>query len=129
MILIPIAIWIAVRWALFVPVIEVERRSAREALRRSADLVRGRWIRVASLVGLGVGIAFAAGPLIGSILIFVSESSLALLNLIAGLVYAFALPFIALVTSYVYFDARTREELEPRDVPDELPAEISLDTA
>ncbi|HET9287912.1 MAG TPA: glycerophosphoryl diester phosphodiesterase membrane domain-containing protein [Gaiella sp.] len=129
LILIPIAIWIAVRWALFVPVIEVERRSAREALRRSADLVRGRWIRVASLVGLGVGIAFAAGPLIGSILIFVSESSLALLNLIAGLVYAFALPFIALVTSYVYFDARTREELEPREVPDELPAEISLDTA
>jgi Membrane domain of glycerophosphoryl diester phosphodiesterase len=128
-ILIPIAIWVAVRWALFVPVIEVERRSAREALRRSADLVRGRWIRVASLVGLGVGIALAAGPLIGSILIFVSESSLAFLNLIAGLVYAFALPFVALVTSYVYFDARTREELEPRDARDELPAEISLDTA
>jgi Membrane domain of glycerophosphoryl diester phosphodiesterase len=128
-ILIPIAIWMAVRWALFVPVIEVERSSAREALRRSADLVRGRWIRVASLVGLGVGIALAAGPLIGSILIFVSESSLAFLNLIAGIVYAFALPFVALVTSYVYFDARTREELEPRDARDELPAEISLDPA
>ena len=36
------------------------------------------------------------------------------------------MPFVALVTSYVYFDARTRLELEPVDDPDELPAEIQL---
>ena len=44
----------------------------------------------------------------------------------AGVVYALSMPFVALTTSYVYFDARTRVELEPEDQPDELPAEIAL---
>ena len=49
-----------------------------------------------------------------------------LLNIVAGLVYAAALPFVALVTAYVYFDARTRLELEPVVEHRELPAEIEL---
>ena len=51
---------------------------------------------------------------------------LALLNIVAGVVYVLALPFVALVTAYVYFDARVRGELEPVDTRDELPAEIEL---
>ena len=101
--------------------------AAFEALRRSGELVRGRWLRVGSLVGLGGLIALAAGPLVGALLIFVSNSSLALLNIVAGVVYAVALPFVALVTAYVYFDARARLELEPRDARTELPAEISVE--
>ena len=127
--LIPVALWVAVRWSLVAPVVELEDRPAYEALRRSGELVRGRWLRVGSLVGLGGLIALAAGPLIGALLIFVSSSSLALLNLVAGIVYAVALPFVAIVTAYVYFDARTRLELEPRDVRAELPAEISVEPA
>ena len=53
------------------------------------------------------------------------DAPLPLLNVVAALVYAVALPFVALTTSYVYFDARTRFELEARD-PDKLPAEIAL---
>ena len=126
-VLIPVAIWLVVRWCLLAPAVELEAPSARGALRRSTGLVRGRWIRVASLVGLGALIVLAAGPLLGALLIFVSNSSLALLNLVSGLVYAIALPFVALVTAYVYFDARTRLELEPVDTRDELPAEITVD--
>ena len=126
-ILIPVAIWLVVRWCLLAPAVELENPSAFGALRRSRELVRGRWIRVASLVGLGALVALVAGPLLGALLIFVSNSSLALLNLVAGLVYAIALPFVALVTAYVYFDARTRLELEPVDTRDELPAEITVD--
>ena len=125
-VLLPIAIWLIVRWSLLAPVVELEDRGALEALHRSAGLVRRRWLRVATLVGLGSLIALLAGPLVGALLIFVSNSSLALLNLVAGIVYAIALPFVALVTCYVYFDARVREELEPRDVRRELPAEISI---
>ena len=33
--------------------VELEERTGRGALRRSAELVRGRWLRVGSLVGLG----------------------------------------------------------------------------
>jgi hypothetical protein len=40
-------------------------------------------------------------------------------------VYAVAMPFVALTTAYVYFDARVGGELEERG-PAELPAEIEL---
>lgn len=127
--LIPVAVWLAVRWSLAVQVIELEGGSALGALRRSGELVRRRWLRVGSLVGLGGALAFIAGPLVGVLLIFVSSSPLALLNVVAGVVYAVALPFVALVTSYVYFDARVRLELEPVDERRELPAEIELGSA
>ena len=126
--LIPVAIWLAVRWALAAQVVELEGRSAIEALRRSGRLVRGRWLHVASLVGVGSALAIVAGPLLGALLILLTEAPLALLNLVAGVVYALAMPFVALTTAYVYFDARTREELEPADEPRELPAEIELRT-
>ncbi len=127
--LLPVAVWVAVRWSLLAPAIELEPLTARAGLRRSAALVRGRWLRVGTLVGLSAGIALAIGPLLGVLLIFASNAPLALLNVVAGLVYALALPFVALVTAYVYFDARARHELEREDVPDELPAEIALEPA
>ena len=71
-------------------------------------------------------IALLAGPLLGALLIFATDMPLALLNIVAGVVYVLALPFVALVTAYVYFDARVRGELEPVDTRDELPAEIEL---
>ena len=125
-ILIPVAIWLAIRWSLLAQVVELEGRSAAGALHRSSRLVQGRWLRVASLVGTGSLLVLGAGPLLGVLLIFVTDAPLALLNLFAGVVYALAMPFVALATSYVYFDARTRVELEPADEPGELPAEISL---
>jgi hypothetical protein len=124
--LLPVAIWIAVRWSLLAQVVELEDLPARRGLRRSAELVRGRWLRVASLVGAGAVLAFASGPFIGALLILVTNAPLPLLNVVAGIVYALAMPFVALTTSYVYFDARVREKLEPEHSPDVLPAEVDL---
>ena len=106
--LIPIAIWLAIRWALVAPVVELEDRRPFRSLRRSADLVRSRWIRVGSLVGVSAAIALLMGPLLGAVLIFLTDTPLAFLNIVAGVVYAIALPFVGLVTAYVYFDARAR---------------------
>ena len=125
--LIPIAVWLAIRWSLAAPVVVLEGLRPVRALRRSAELVSHRWIRVGSLVGLSAAIALISGPLIGAVLIFLTDAPLASLNVVAGVVYAIALPFVALVTTYVYFDARTRLELEPRERVSELPAEISLE--
>jgi hypothetical protein len=125
--LIPVAIWLAVRWCLAAPVVVLEERRAFPALRRSGGLVRSRWIRAGSLVGISAVTAIAAGPLVGAVLILLTEMPLALLNVVAGVVYALAMPFVALVTSYVYFDARTRLELEPVARLSELPAEIQLE--
>ncbi len=59
----------------------------------------------------------------------VTDAPLPLLNLVAGVVYALAMPFVALTTSYVYFDARARLELPGElDEPGVLPAEIELST-
>jgi hypothetical protein len=125
-VLIPVAIWLAIRWCLVAPVVELEDRRPFLSLRRSAELVRRRWIRVGSLVGVSAALALIAGPLLGAILIFVTEAPLALLNVFAGVVYALAMPYVALVTAYVYFDSRARLELEPVEDISELPAEISL---
>jgi hypothetical protein len=123
--LLPIAVWLAVRWALIAAVVELEGLSALGALRRSGRLVRRRWLKVASLTLVGGGIALAAGPLLGALLIFVTDAPLWVLNTVAGVVYAVAMPFVALTTAYLYFDARARDELAERE-PDQLPAEIEL---
>jgi hypothetical protein len=58
-------------------------------------------------------------------LIFVTDAPLALLNVVAGVVYALAMPFVALTTTYVYLDARVKVALAPRGEA-LLPAEIEL---
>ncbi|HST17313.1 MAG TPA: hypothetical protein VLK36_06565 [Gaiellaceae bacterium] len=125
-VLIPVAIWLTVRWLLLAQVVELEDVSAVDGLRRSWQLVRGHWLRVASLVGVGALITLAAGPLLGTLLIFLTNAPLSLLNVFAGIVYALAMPFVALTAAYVYFDVRARHELEPERAPEVLPAEISL---
>ena len=82
--LIPVAIWLAIRWCLLAPVATLEEDRARDVLRGSRDLVRRRWLRTASLVGLSAAIALLLGPLLGALLIFVVDAPLAVLNLVAG---------------------------------------------
>ena len=55
-----------------------------------------------------------------------TSAPLWLVNVVAGVVYAVTMPFVALTTAYVYFDARARDELEPATSADELPAEFQL---
>jgi hypothetical protein len=45
--LIPVAIWLAIRWCLLAPVVELEERGGRDAVRRKPELVRRRWWRTA----------------------------------------------------------------------------------
>jgi hypothetical protein len=123
--LLPVAIWLAGRWALLVPAAELEAGSALGALRRSGRLVRGRWLKVASLIVAGGAVVLVAGPLLGVVLILATAAPFWLVNVVAGIVYALTMPFVALTTAYVYFDARIRTELEG-EYPAQLPAEIEL---
>ena len=126
LLLLPIAIWLAVRWALLAPVIELEGASAFGALRRSGRLVRHGWLKVGWVVVAGGALALVAGPFLGALLILVSSVPLTLLNVISGLVYVLAMPFVALATVYVYFDMRVRDELAPERASGPLPAEIEF---
>ncbi len=123
--LLPVAVWLAGRWALIAPVTELEELSALAALRRSGALVRRRWLKVSSLIVAGGAIVVVAGPLLGVLLILGTDAPFWLVNVVAGVVYAVAMPFVALTTAYVYFDARVRGELEARG-PAVLPAETEL---
>jgi hypothetical protein len=127
-ILLPIAVALAVRWALIVPVAVLEDCSSTGALRRSGKLVGRRWLKVACLTLLSFGIVLLAGPVLGTLLVLVSDASLGLLNAIAGVVYAVLLPFVALTTAYVYFDARVRRGLDAASTrePEVLEAEGEL---
>jgi hypothetical protein len=125
-VLTPLAVWLVVRWALVAQVVELEGRRAVDAVHRSAELVRGQWWRVASIVGVGAGVAIVAGPFVGALLILLTDWPLTVQNLIAGITYALVMPFVALATSYVYFDLRVRHELADDTRPAVLPAEIDL---
>jgi len=123
--LIPVAVWLAGRWALVAPSVELERLGAPAGLRRSRLLVRGAWLKVASLIVVGAALAFALGPVIGALLILATSAPFWLVNVIAGLIYTVTMPLVAVTTTYVYFDRRVTDELvEP--VGAELPAEIEL---
>jgi hypothetical protein len=123
--LLPIAIWLVVRWALLPAVAELEDRSALGTLRRSAALVRRQWLKAGTLVAAAAFLAVVAGPLLGALLILLVDAPFELVNVVAGLVYVVAMPFVGITTAYVYYDTLVRERLD-ETVPaaDELPAEI-----
>jgi hypothetical protein len=124
--LIPFAVWLAGRWSLIAPAVEVEELSWTVAIRRSGRLVRRRWLKVASLIVAGGALVIVGGPLIGALLILATNAPFWLVNVIAGVIYAVTMPLVGLTTAYVYFDARTRGELDAESRVVALPAEIDL---
>jgi hypothetical protein len=123
---VPVAAWLIGRGALLAQAVELEGLDARAALRRSSALVRGRWWRVALLLSAVAGVAVLAGPLLGAALLLGSGAPFALVNLISSLVHAVTVPLAAIATTYLFFDLRVRERLEPPSPPagDVLPAEL-----
>jgi hypothetical protein len=68
---------------------------------------------------------WSSRPVVGALLIFATGAPFELLNIVAGVVYALAMPLVALTTAYVYFDAIVRERLEPYGQAAELPSELA----
>jgi len=124
--LIPIAVWLAGRWALIAPSIELEDLGALAGLRRSRLLVRGAWLKVASLIVVGAALSIASGPVVGALLILATSAPFWLVNVIAGLIYTVTMPLVAITTAYVYFDRRVADELAEPTSTTQLPAEIEL---
>jgi len=122
--LVPIAIWLVLRWALLIPVAELEPRTAVGTLRRSNSLVGRQPIKIAWLTVVTVLIAIATGPILGIFLILGSDAPLEIINVIAGVTYAFLIPFTGLTAAYAYYDTRVREKLaDGVTTMKELPAE------
>jgi hypothetical protein len=119
----PLAIWLAGRWALIAPAIELEELRALPGLRRSRRLVRGKWFKVTSLIVVGAVLAFVIGPLVGVALILTTGAPF---WLVTGIIYALTMPLVAITTVYVYFDRRVEYELGGDVATHVLPAEIEI---
>jgi hypothetical protein len=124
---IPIGIWLLVRWSLLAQVVVLEGHPSRGALRRSGGLVGRHWARAGSLTLLVAGIGLLLGPVVGTLLLLLTSASFDFVNLLSALIYVFTLPYVAVVTTYLYFDLLVRERLAPACTAagDVLPAEIS----
>jgi hypothetical protein len=75
-------------------------------------------------------IALLLGPLIGTLLLFVTSASFDFVNLISSVVYAVVLPYAAIASTYLYFDLRVaKQQAETDEADDVLPAEETLPAA
>nr|MBA2349306.1 glycerophosphoryl diester phosphodiesterase membrane domain-containing protein [Solirubrobacterales bacterium] len=111
-------VWLAVSFSVAIPVLLVERLGGAQALRRSFDLVKGRWWPTLGRVAAAYLLIAVAAAVIGfllaiPILLLVEEASYGgliltgLINLVATVVTT---PFLAAVTVLIYFDLRIRKE-------------------
>jgi hypothetical protein len=90
--------------------------SASESLRRSSQLVRGRWWRTFGFTALVDTLAILSGPLFGVGLLLLTDHSLNCINLAAALVYTFTVPYAAIQLTLYYFDLESRGVAEARPV-------------
>lgn len=122
--LLPLGLFFILCWALVVPVAVLEDRSALAVLRRSASLVVRQPVKIAWLVVVTAFVALATGPVVGTLLILATAAPLEVINIVAGILYVFLIPFTGLTTAYVYYDTVVQERLGERgDTPDLLPVE------
>jgi hypothetical protein len=110
-VLVPVAVFLIVRWSLLAVVAGIEGGTAIGLLQRSAELARGNWWRTASILLVAV-VALLLGPAVGVVFLIFTGAAFDLVNLIAALVYVAALPFAAVLTTYLFYDLRGRDEAE-----------------
>jgi hypothetical protein len=113
---IPLAVHRFVRWSLFAEACMLGDLSATESLRRSSELVRGRWWRTFGFTAFVDTLAILSGPLFGVGLLLLTDHSLNFINLAAALVYTFTVPYAAIQLTLYYFDLETRGVAEPQPV-------------
>jgi hypothetical protein len=106
---IPFAIFYLVRKAVVTQACVIERQHATASLRRSTKLVRGHGLRVLAIAGCINVTAYLLGPIVGIIFLFLTPSSLALINVISSLVYIVVMPYVGIALALLFYDLRQRE--------------------
>jgi hypothetical protein len=110
-------IWLYVAWAFAMPALLVEGLRGRKALRRSFELVKGRWWRTFGIIAVGFILAGIISTVVqGAFLIGIvvgadNDALVLVLATIAGIVgAAVTTPFQAALLTVLYFDLRVRKE-------------------
>jgi hypothetical protein len=108
-------IFLTVSWIVAVPVVMFEGSSAFGSLRRSYDLVRGRWWATFGALLLAivclVGISIVLGLLLGGIANSNSTSVILVVGGVSRILAALVTyPLVAAVSAVIYIDLRVRKE-------------------
>ena len=110
-------VWLYVAWAFAMPVLLVEGLRGRKALRRSFELVQGRWWRTFGVIAVGFILAGIISTVVGGVFLIAvvvgadNDLLVLVLTTIAGIVgAAVSTPFQAALLTVLYFDLRVRKE-------------------
>jgi hypothetical protein len=96
------------RWAVAVQASALEDLGPGPALRRSRQLVRGRWWRTAVTATTVNVLAAISGPLVGIVLMFLTPLPLATINAVSSAVFVFAMPLAGAALAFLYGDLVAR---------------------
>ena len=110
-----VGFWLLIRWSLLAQATVIDPDSRLGRFAGAAELTRRHWWKTASITGFVAGLGLLIGPLIGTILLFISNASFGFVDLSSSLINVAVLPFVAIATTYLYCDLLVREHLaEPK---------------
>jgi hypothetical protein len=107
--LLPLAAWLAARWATAGPAAMCEGHSIRAALRRSAELTHQRRMRTLALTLLLFVVALGTGPLLGALLLLLTNWPFLVLNAVVAISYAVLLPWLGIALTLQFYDLRAEQ--------------------
>jgi hypothetical protein len=103
---IPVALWLLVRFQFLAQVVVTEGSDGRASLRRSSQLVKGRWGHTVIVLGLFNLLLGASGLLVGMLLLVVATGiPLWLFSVVITLVFALFVPLAAVGQTLLFGDA------------------------
>ena len=103
---IPFGIWFLVRYQFMAQVVVTEHLNGKDALARSAQLVKGRWWHTAIMVGLFNLLVAGSGLVVGLLLLVLFAGiPLWLFSGLITLVYALIVPLAAVAMTLLFGDA------------------------
>ena len=112
---IPWAIRQTVRYQFIAHAIAHEDATAKGSLRRSSELVTGRWLHTAFVTASLNGIVFVTAMAVSMLLLLAATSiPLWLFSILVSLVYVFVVPLAAIAMNLLYGDAVVAGEDAPR---------------
>ena len=114
---IPIAIFYLVRKAVTTQACVIEELGASASLRRSSEVVKRHELRVFAITALVNVTAFLLGPIVGVLFLFLTSSSLAVIDIISSLVYAVVMPYAGIAIALLFYDLRRRHQEAPAVSP------------
>ncbi len=116
LVVIPVAIWLLVAFSVAQPALMLEGTKGTKALRRSFNLVRGRWWATFARILAAVLLYIVVAAVIGAIASAITHSmtgvtTYLIINRLFSLLAAIVVtPFVAAVASVIYIDLRVRKE-------------------